>query len=115
MISSALDFFLVNRLLNLSISRLFAGCWRSIISAIVMVAVVAELQALWPISQSLGNLASMLAAAVVLGGLVYSGCGVALWLLAGRPRGAERHLFETAKMVLKGVSQTIYKARAAHG
>lgn len=114
-ISSALDFILVNRLLNLSISRLFAECWRSIISVLVMVAAVAELQALWPVPQSLGSLASMLAAAVALGGVVYSACGVALWLLAGRPRGAERHLFETTKMVLKGISQTLYRARAAHG
>ena len=114
-ISAVLDFVLVNRLLNLSISRLFAGFWRSIISVIVMVAAVAELQALWPISQSPGNLASMLAAAVALGGVVYSGCGVALWILAGRPRGAERHLFEAVKMALGGISRTLYRARAAEG
>jgi O-antigen/teichoic acid export membrane protein len=114
-LSSALDFVLVNRLLNLSISRLFAGCWRSIISVIVMVAAVAELRRLWPISESLGDLAAMLAAAVALGGAVYSACGLILWLVAGRPRGAERHLFEAIKMALKGVSQTLYRARAAQG
>ncbi len=31
---AALDFILVNRLLHLSMSRLLAGCWRSIISVI---------------------------------------------------------------------------------
>jgi hypothetical protein len=114
-LSSALDFVLVNRLLNLSISRLFAGCWRSIISVIVMVAAVAELRRLWPISESLGDLAAMLAAAVALGGAVYSACGLILWIVAGRPRGPERHLFEAIKMALKGVSQTLYRARAAQG
>ena len=114
-ISSALDFVLVNRLLHLSISRLLAGCWRSVVSVIVMVAAVRELQALWPISQSSGNLASMLIVAVAVGGVVYSVCGLILWILAGRPRGAERHLFEAIKMALKGLSRTLYRARAAHG
>jgi hypothetical protein len=57
----------------------------------------------------------MLAAAVVLGGIVYSACGFTLWILAGRPRGAERHLFEAIKMALKGISQTLYRVRAAEG
>lgn len=114
-LSAALDFVLVNRLLHLSISRLLAGCWRSIISVIVMVAAVIELRALWPISQSFANLSLMLAAAVAVGGVVYSVCGFMLWMLAGRPRGAERHLSEVIKMVLKGISQNIYRVRTAHG
>jgi O-antigen/teichoic acid export membrane protein len=114
-LSAALDLILVNRLLHLSVSRLFAGCWRSVISVTLMVAAVAGFQSLWPISQSLGNMISMLAAAVAVGGVVYSICGLVLWILAGRPRGAERHLFEAIKMALKGISQTLYRARAAHG
>ena len=110
-----LDFILVNRVLRLSMSRLFAGCWRPIISVIAMVAAVTELEALWPMSQSQGNLSLMLAAAVAAGGAVYSVCGFALWILAGRPRGAERHLFGAIKMALKGISQTLYRVRAAHG
>jgi lipopolysaccharide exporter len=111
-LSAALDFVLVNRVLHLSISRLLAGCWRSIVSVLVMLAAVNELHALWPVSQSLGNLSSMLAAVVALGGAV---CGVLLWILAGRPRGAERHLFEAIKMALKGMLQTLYRLRAAQG
>jgi len=80
-----------------------------------MVTAVRELQALWPTSEALGNLSLMLAAAVVLGGIVYSACGFTLWILAGRPRGAERHLFEAIKMALKGISQTLYRVRAAEG
>jgi O-antigen/teichoic acid export membrane protein len=114
-LSAALDLILVNRLLHLSVSRLLAGCWRSVISVTLMVAAVAGLQSLWPTSQSLGNMISMLAAAVAVGGVVYSICGLVLWILAGRPRGAERHLFEAIKMALKGISQTLYRARAAHG
>ena len=110
-----LDFILVNRVLHLSMSRLLAGCWRPIISVIAMVAAVTELQALWPMSQSPGNLSLMLAAAVAAGGAVYSVCGFALWILAGRPRGAERHLFGAIKMALNGISQTLYRVRAAHG
>ena len=114
-VSAALDFFLVNRVLRLSLSRLFAGCWRPVISVTLMVTAVTELQALWPTSETLGNLSLMLAAAVVLGGIVYSACGFTLWILAGRPRGAERHLFEAIKMALKGISQTLYRVRAAEG
>jgi lipopolysaccharide exporter len=114
-LSGALDFVLVDRLLRLSPARLLAGCWRSIISVIMMVAAVRELQALWPTSEALGNLALMLAAAVALGGVVYSVCGLILWILAGRPRGAERHLFEAIKMALTGAWQTLYRVRAAHG
>ena len=113
--SAALDFVLVNRLLHLSLAKLLAGCWRSIISVVVMVAAVTELQALWPISQSFGNMMSMLAAAVAVGGVVYSVCGFTLWFLAGRPRGAERHLFEAVKMALGGISRTLYRSRAAEG
>jgi lipopolysaccharide exporter len=112
---AALDLILVNRLLHLSLSRLLAGCWRSIISVALMVAAVAALQSLWPTSESIANCWSMLAAAVTLGGLVYSVCGLTLWFLAGRPRGAERHLFEAVKMALGGFSRTIYRARAAEG
>jgi len=114
-VSAALDFFLVNRVLRLSLSRLFAGCWRPVISVTLMVTAVTELQALWPTSEALGNLSLMLAAAVVVGGIVYSACGFTLWILAGRPRGAERHLFEAIKMALKGISQTLYRVRAAEG
>ncbi len=114
-LSAALDVILVNRLLHLSMSRLFAGCWRAIISVTLMVAAVTGLQALWPSSESISNAWSMLAAAVSVGGLVYSVCGFTLWFLAGRPRGAERHLFEAVKMALAGLSRTLYRARAAEG
>ncbi|MBV9376035.1 MAG: lipopolysaccharide biosynthesis protein [Alphaproteobacteria bacterium] len=114
-LSAALDFFLVNRLLQLTVSRLFAGCWRPIISMTVMVATVAGVQASWPKSQSVGDLILMLGAAVTVGGAVYSLCGFVLWIVAGRPRGAERHLFEAVKIVLKGVSQTLYRVRASQG
>ena len=113
--SAALDFVLVNRLLHLSVAKLFKGCWRSTIAVLLMLAAVTELQALWPTSQSLGNMISMLVAAVAVGGVVYSVCGLTLWFLAGRPRGAERHLFEAAKMALGGISRTLYRARAAEG
>jgi PST family polysaccharide transporter len=112
---AAFDFILVNRLLHLSMSRLLAGCWRSIISVTMMVAAVVGLQSLWPTSESVSNAWSMLAAAVTVGGLVYSVCGLILWFLAGRPRGAERHLFEAVKMALGGISRTLYRARAAAG
>jgi O-antigen/teichoic acid export membrane protein len=112
---AALDLILVNRLLHLSASRLLAGCWRSLISVAVMAAAVAGLQALWPASQSVGNLSLMLSAAVAVGGLVYSACGLTLWSLAGRPRGAECHLSEVIKMVGKGISQNICRVRTAHG
>ena len=112
---AALDFVLVNRLLHLSLARLFAGCWRSIVSVTMMVAAVAGFQTLWPNSQSPANLWLMLAASVSVGGLVYSVCGFTLWFLAGRPRGAERHLFEAVKMALGGISRTLYRARAAEG
>ncbi|MBV9375265.1 MAG: lipopolysaccharide biosynthesis protein [Alphaproteobacteria bacterium] len=114
-LSAALDFFLVNRLLPLSASRLLAGCWRPVVSLMLMAAAVAWLQASWPEARSLGDLTLMLAATVAWGGLVYSVSGFLLWMIAGKPRGAERHLFEVTKMVLKGISQTLYRARAAHG
>jgi O-antigen/teichoic acid export membrane protein len=112
---ATLDFVLVNRLLHLSMSRLLSGCWRSIVSVTMMVAAVAGFQTLWPNSQSPANLWLMLAASVSVGGLVYSVCGFTLWFLAGRPRGAERHLFEAVKMALGGISRTLYRARAAEG
>ncbi len=112
---AALDFILVNRLLQLSMSTLLAGCWRSIISVTMMVAAVLALQAVWPNSEPLPYAWSMLAAAVTVGGLVYAFCGFTLWILAGRPRGAERHLFEAVKMALGGICRTLYRARAAEG
>jgi len=112
-LSAALDLILLNRLLRLSMSRLLAGCWRSIISVTMMVAAVAGLQALWPASESLSNAWSMLATDVAVGGLIYSAFGFTLWFVAGRPRGAERHLYEAVKMALGGLSRTLYRARGA--
>src|SRR5204863_664669 len=112
-LSAALDLILLNRLLRLSMSRLLAGCWRSIISVTMMVAAVAGLQALWPASESLSNAWSMLATDVAVGALIYSAFGFTLWFEAGRPRGAERHVYEAVKMALGGLLRTLDRARGA--
>lgn len=92
------DFTLVVRLLHLSILRILAGWWRPSLAVFAMVTAVYEVQIGWPTSQSLGDLTVMLLAAVVVGAIVYSVCELSLWLMAGRPRGAESQLIAAVRM-----------------
>lgn len=87
-----LNLVMVKRILGLSVIRQILPCWRSIISAAMMASVV--LASLRSISFDndivIGVL--FLIALIVIGALTYITTHLALWLLSGRPAGAESYI-----------------------
>jgi hypothetical protein len=51
-----------------------------------------------------------LAVAVVVGVVVYTTALIGIWLVAGRPRGAEALMFERAGQVASGLRRVIRQA-----
>ncbi|WP_299471911.1 oligosaccharide flippase family protein [uncultured Roseibium sp.] len=78
--------------------------WRSLVATFTMTAV---LLALWPISNEGDSggttLAFILAAKIFMGGTTYCLTHGLLWLVSGRPKGVETHMFEIASGVVSKV------------
>jgi lipopolysaccharide exporter len=94
MLTAAADFTLIRQLLRLSVRRLLAASWRPLGAATLMAFVVTQLQARWPAAESVAAWGVILAASIAVGAAVFVLTVVVLWLLAGRPRGAETHIGE---------------------
>lgn len=105
MLTVICDFTLVIHLLHLPISRVLAGWWRPSLAVAAMTVAVFEVQYHWPISQSLSDLTFMLMAAIAVGAIVYAACELSLWLVVGRPRGAETQLFAAVKLAVEGLGK----------
>jgi O-antigen/teichoic acid export membrane protein len=90
-ITVPVNLFLVMRLLGLPADRLWKPCWRPLAAAVVMALAVLELSHAWPSTSDSLGWSALLAAEVGLGAVVYPTAILGLWLLAGRPDGAERH------------------------
>jgi O-antigen/teichoic acid export membrane protein len=92
----ALDLFLCLRLLSLSFVTLLGAIWRPLIAGALMLAAVFTLEAYWrPISVIDATL--LLCMCVVVGAATYSASLSFLWMMAGRPHGAEYHLITLLK------------------
>lgn len=90
-VAVSMDLPLILRLLKLPIGRVLAASWRPVIAAIVLAAVVKAIEWHWgPLQSSLAS-AKLLAVAVPVGALCYVLVALALWLMSGRPDGAERN------------------------
>lgn len=87
-----LTLMIARRFIQISVLRQITNVWRTLVSVVVM-AVVVELAKVGMGTQA-GSLAQVveIAALVGLGGLVYLGTHLGLWLAAGRPDGAEQFI-----------------------
>lgn len=88
--------FIAVRLMRISPSRAVDSIIRPSIAAALMYAIVASLQSL--LLTSMSNLVTMLICALV-GGIVYISVVLFLWVLSGRPQGAETFFIEHAERV----------------
>jgi len=81
---------LLLRALGLSSLALLKTFWRPLVGIVVMAVAVQRLSADWTVAAELADQALRLTGAVGLGATTYAGVVLLLWLLAGRPEGAER-------------------------
>ena len=95
------ELIVVFRVLDLSASPIIAAIWRPLVAAAVLVTVVVELQSHWRVDALMGT-TLLLAACVIVGAVTYSMVVFLLWIVAGRPRGAERHMITILVFILEG-------------
>lgn len=98
----------VRRLLGLGVLNQFRNSWRSVLSAVVMWALLMGAQQIWPSPESALDRVLWLVLAVAAGLLIYVTLHAMLWRAAGRPTGAEEdfavmaaNAFNTIKTRLK--------------
>jgi lipopolysaccharide exporter len=89
--SSAIWFSQLTVMIGLSIRRTFAAVWRTFTATGIMSAGVYYFLSVWPYGGTTPGRVLELILAVALGGILYTGPLLGLWLLGGRPEGPEDH------------------------
>lgn len=97
-LNAMLNFNMVARISNVTVREHLAGMWRPMVSAAAMAIGIAALLPILPTAGGLLSLIVVMAAAVGTGAAIYIGMITILWLIAGRPPGAET---ETGLMIAK--------------
>ena len=92
LVTAVLDIGLSARVLKLRLNSLAAASWRPLAAVTLMLAVVLQLQNSWPEPASFLEWLTLLLLCVAVGAATYVGSVAGLWLMAGRPEGAEQHL-----------------------
>ncbi len=91
------DYALAPRLLGIAAGRFLAVVWRPAVAALAMVAAVWMLRTAVGPADDLAGHAWSLIRATLLGSIVYVICVLGLWIVGGRPDGAEQWLVALAK------------------
>ncbi len=86
--------FLLCRVLQVSMSRYLAGLWRPMLAALVMALGVTSLLREMTANANAAGGFSQFVLAIPAGMLIYTAVLALLWLLSGRPRGAESWLLD---------------------
>ena len=86
------DYAMSPRFLNIDPTRFLAVAWRPVTAAIAMCTAVWLFRAGYPAASDLASHAWSLAWSALLGAAVYAVCVLGLWILCGRPGGAEQRL-----------------------
>src|SRR4029079_6812925 len=94
-----ISFVVVSRTLVLPAVAILQTLWRPSVAGLAMMAIVAWLERHFA-GGSVGNLAQI-AALVPLGATVYGAMVLGLWLLSGRPKGAETVLLTAASSTFR--------------
>lgn len=74
---------------------------RTLTALAIMSAAVVAVRQYWPISDDVFNATLQLFAVIALGGSLYIGSLLGLWVLSGRPAGAERQVFDGLGGIVK--------------
>jgi PST family polysaccharide transporter len=87
-------------IIHLSMKSLFLAVWRVGVATAVMSAGVRYFLALWGNGEDFFSRVFALIFAVALGGILYIGTLLGLWLFSGRPEGPENHAAEAIPKLL---------------
>jgi O-antigen/teichoic acid export membrane protein len=101
-IMTAITADMVRRLIGLGFRKQLGSSIRSTVSGMTMSCVLVAWQ--WQVGWSVGDTARMwleLIAAAAVGAMLYVGTHLSLWLLAGRPPGAEQEIFSLVGKALR--------------
>jgi O-antigen/teichoic acid export membrane protein len=90
-LSSAIWYGQMAVMIGLSIGRTFRAVWRTLAATGAMAGAVSWLIQAWPDGGGTASRAGELVLAVALGGAVYLGTLLGLWVWSGRPEGPEDH------------------------
>jgi len=94
LVMALLDIGISTRVLRLRLRRLLVPAWRPLLAVALMIAAVLEVRLNWAAPERFQDWLLLLLASVAAGAVTYIGTVAALWFLAGRPDGAERHLLD---------------------
>jgi O-antigen/teichoic acid export membrane protein len=103
--SSAIWFGQLAIMIRLSLVTTFKAVWRTLAATAVMAAGVRYCLAIWPQEIGSGGRLVELISVVAVGGVIYAGVLLGLWLLSGRPAGPEDH-------AIKAIGQLIARFEA---
>jgi lipopolysaccharide exporter len=86
--------YLMHRLLGVAFGEIWESCWRPLIACVLMVLSVGAIKWFLPISRDdLIDQLVLLAVAILIGFVAYSGSLLLLWTLCGRPvRSGESYI-----------------------
>jgi lipopolysaccharide exporter len=103
LLGTLVNMILVRRLIGVTVLRQLFANMRALISIAVMAAGVSLAQGYLPHAIGQTELALHLAGLVVLGGLLYCGVSLLLWLLMKRPAGPETEILQILGKILSKV------------
>ena len=98
--SSAIWFGQMTIMIELSIRRTIAALWRIFTATAIMSGGVFYFLSIWPYGETTPGRIAELVIAVALGGALYIGPLLGLWILCGRPAGPEDHAAKAIPQLL---------------
>jgi lipopolysaccharide exporter len=98
--SAAIWFGQLTTMIHLSIRRTLAAVWRTFAATGIMSAGVFYFLSIWPYGATTPGHIAELVLAIALGGLLYVGPLLGLWVLCGRPAGPEDHAAKAIPQLL---------------
>jgi lipopolysaccharide exporter len=99
-VSCVVNFALLHQQLRISFAALCGGVWRPLVAASGMAGLLFVVKGVWPMGDSLPRIIPQVAVLATFGAIVYAVLVLALWLISGRPTGAERRVLDLAASVI---------------
>ncbi len=87
-------------MIHLSIRRVVRAVWRTVMATAIMAAGVYYFLSIWPYGATTPGRSIELVFAIAIGGILYIGPLLGLWVLGGRPAGPEAHAAKAIPQLL---------------
>lgn len=112
-VNAVLNMQLVSSITLVTIGDQVRMMWRPIVAASAMAGIVLIALDHLPFDQTMFGMVARLATGGMIGGLAYAALIAGLWMMAGRPKGAESEAAELASAALAGARNRIALFRSA--